>query len=111
MPLVPVPSVPAEHRRPQPLHLNLENQRKQARSLLNAARAGDPRALRRFAAMLPERSDSTAAAAADPQRWSLRHASYGRWRYGYTPRTVPDRGIPRNYLAVARRTADKGTAR
>ena len=33
-------------------------------------------------------------------------ASYGRWRYGYTPRTVPDRGIPRNYLAVARRMAD-----
>jgi methyltransferase (TIGR00027 family) len=32
-------------------------------------------------------------------------ASYGRWRYGYTPRTVPDRGIPRNYLAVARRAA------
>ena len=38
-------------------------------------------------------------------------ASYGRWRYGYTPRTDPDRGIPRNYLAVARRAPDKGTAR
>ena len=37
--------------------------------------------------------------------------SYGRWRYGYTPRTVPDRGIPRNYLAVARRTADQGNTR
>jgi methyltransferase (TIGR00027 family) len=38
-------------------------------------------------------------------------ASYGRWRYGYTPRTVPDRGIPRNYLAVARRMADREKAR
>ena len=38
-------------------------------------------------------------------------ASYGRWRYGYTPRTVPDRGIPRNYLAVARRMANAETAR
>jgi methyltransferase (TIGR00027 family) len=75
VPPVPVPSVPSEHRRPQSLHLNLENQRKQARSLLNAARAGDPRALRRFAALPPKRGDSTAAtAAADPQRWSLHHA-------------------------------------
>ena len=38
-------------------------------------------------------------------------ASYGRWRYGYTPRTVPDRAIPRNYLAVARRMADEENAR
>ena len=38
-------------------------------------------------------------------------ASYGRWRYGYTPRTVPDRGIPRNYLALARKTADEENAR
>jgi hypothetical protein len=38
-------------------------------------------------------------------------ASYGRWRYGYTPRTVPDRGIPRNYLAVARRMAGGENAR
>jgi methyltransferase (TIGR00027 family) len=38
-------------------------------------------------------------------------ASYGRWRYGYTPRTVPDRGIPRNYLAVARKIANEGNAR
>ncbi len=38
-------------------------------------------------------------------------ASYGRWRYGYVPRTVPDRGIPRQYLAVARRTQTKGNAR
>jgi methyltransferase (TIGR00027 family) len=38
-------------------------------------------------------------------------ASYGRWRYGYTPRTVPDRGIPRNYLAVARYMADTDKAR
>ncbi len=73
MPHVPVPSVPSEHRRPQPLHLNLENQRKQARSLLNAARAGDSRALRRFAALPPKPGDSTAAAA-NPQRWSLHHA-------------------------------------
>jgi methyltransferase (TIGR00027 family) len=26
-------------------------------------------------------------------------SSYGRWRYGYVPRTKPDRGIPRIYLA------------
>jgi len=38
-------------------------------------------------------------------------ASYGRWRYGYTPRTVPDRGIPRNYLAVARRIANAESVR
>jgi methyltransferase (TIGR00027 family) len=38
-------------------------------------------------------------------------ASYGRWRYGYTPRTVPDRGIPRNYLAVARRMRDEENAK
>jgi len=38
-------------------------------------------------------------------------ASYGRWRYGYTARTVPDRGIPRNYLAVARRMADEESSR
>jgi methyltransferase (TIGR00027 family) len=38
-------------------------------------------------------------------------ASYGRWRYGYTPRTVPDRGIPRNYLAVAHRMPDREEAR
>jgi methyltransferase (TIGR00027 family) len=61
-----VRSVPAEQRRPQPLRFNLENQRKQARSLLNAARAGDARALRRLAA--------TAAAATDRPRWSLHHA-------------------------------------
>jgi hypothetical protein len=38
-------------------------------------------------------------------------ASYRRWRYGYTPRTDPDRGIPRNYLAVARRMRDTGNTR
>ena len=38
-------------------------------------------------------------------------ASYGRWRYGYTPRTIPDRGIPRNYLAVALRMANEERAR
>jgi methyltransferase (TIGR00027 family) len=27
--------------------------------------------------------------------------SYGRWRYGYIPRTYPDRAIPRVYLAQA----------
>lgn len=37
-------------------------------------------------------------------------ASYGRWRYGYTPRTEPDRGIPRNYLAVAHRMANEENA-
>jgi methyltransferase (TIGR00027 family) len=38
-------------------------------------------------------------------------ASYGRWRYGYIPRTVPDRAIPRHYLAVARRASAEGNAR
>jgi methyltransferase (TIGR00027 family) len=38
-------------------------------------------------------------------------ARYDRWRYGYIPRTVPDRAIPRHYLAVARRTAENGSAR
>jgi methyltransferase (TIGR00027 family) len=37
-------------------------------------------------------------------------ARYGRWRYGYIPRTVPDRAIPRHYLARARRTSDKRSA-
>jgi methyltransferase (TIGR00027 family) len=37
-------------------------------------------------------------------------ASYGRWRYGYLPRTVPDRAIPRHYLAAARRIPAKGSA-
>jgi len=37
-------------------------------------------------------------------------ASYGRWRYGYIPRTVPDRAIPRHYLAVARRVPSKRNA-
>ena len=30
-------------------------------------------------------------------------SSYGRWRYGYIPRTNPDRGIPRIYLAQGTR--------
>jgi methyltransferase (TIGR00027 family) len=64
------PSVPAEQRRPP--RLNLENQRKQARSLLNAARAGDARALRRLAPLNPKRPHS--AVAADRQHWSLHHA-------------------------------------
>jgi methyltransferase (TIGR00027 family) len=36
--------------------------------------------------------------------------SYGRWRYGYIPRTNPDRGIPRIYLARAtmRARAEEG---
>jgi methyltransferase (TIGR00027 family) len=38
-------------------------------------------------------------------------ARYVRWRYGYLPRTVPDRAIPRHYLAVARRAPHKGEAR
>jgi methyltransferase (TIGR00027 family) len=90
--------VPAELRQPQPPRLNLENQRKQARSLLNAARAGDAGALRRFAALRPKagRPEATAAkagaavvaaakagpaaaakasaAATDRPRWSLHHA-------------------------------------
>jgi methyltransferase (TIGR00027 family) len=60
----------------------------------------------------------------DPERFLAQHgwsaecvvlgapeASYGRWRYGYLPRTVPDRAIPRHYLAVARRMPAKGDAR
>ncbi|RPI64176.1 MAG: SAM-dependent methyltransferase, partial [Lysobacterales bacterium] len=67
------PSALAENRRPRPLRLDLENQRKQARSLLKAARAGDARALRRLAAVHPRiHSDSSAAAAR--LRWSLHHA-------------------------------------
>jgi methyltransferase (TIGR00027 family) len=31
--------------------------------------------------------------------------SYGRWRYGYIPRTDPDRGVPRVYLAQATMSA------
>lgn len=31
--------------------------------------------------------------------------SYGRWRYGYIPRTNPDRGVPRVYLAQATMSA------
>jgi len=65
----PVPSTRAEH---QPPRLNLENQRKQARSLLNAARAGDARALRRLAALHPRQPKATTAAA--KPRWSLHHA-------------------------------------
>jgi methyltransferase (TIGR00027 family) len=68
-------SVPAEHRQSEPLRLNLENQRKQARSLLKAARAGDARALRRFAALPPKRGDFDATAGtAVSRRWSLHHA-------------------------------------
>ena len=63
-------SVPTEPRRPP--RLNLENQRKQARSLLKAVRAGDARALRRLAALNPKRPHS--AVAADRQHWSLHDA-------------------------------------
>jgi hypothetical protein len=35
-------------------------------------------------------------------------SSYGRWRYGYIPRTNPDRGIPRIYLAQGRMRAGTG---
>jgi methyltransferase (TIGR00027 family) len=39
-------------------------------------------------------------------------SSYGRWRYGYIPRTNPDRGIPRIYLAQGRmRAATEEAAR
>jgi methyltransferase (TIGR00027 family) len=62
----------AENRRPLPLRLNLENQRKQARSLLKAARAGDARALQRLAVLNPKRPHS--AVAADRQHWSLHDA-------------------------------------
>src|SRR6185503_5586325 len=62
---VPVPSALQEPQRP--LRLNLENQRKQARSLLNAARAGDARALKRLAALHPKPKAAGA-------KWSLHHA-------------------------------------
>ena len=59
--------VPTALRDPQPpLQLNLVNQRKHARSGLNAARAGDARALRRIAALQPQRKSA--------ERWSLHHA-------------------------------------
>ena len=61
---MPVPS--ALHEPQPPLRLNLENQRKRARSLLKAARAGDAHALRRLAALQPQQET--------PQRWSLHHA-------------------------------------
>jgi methyltransferase (TIGR00027 family) len=35
--------------------------------------------------------------------------SYGRWRYGYIPRTNPDRGVPRVYLAQATMRAEEGS--
>ncbi|HET7609039.1 MAG TPA: hypothetical protein VFL84_10205, partial [Gammaproteobacteria bacterium] len=56
----------------RPPRLNLENQRKQARSLLKAVRAGDAQALRRLAPLSPKRPHS--AVAADRQHWSLHHA-------------------------------------
>jgi len=38
--------------------------------------------------------------------------SYGRWRYGYIPRTNPDRGVPRLYLAQGTRAStDEGSSR
>ena len=49
---------------PLPPHPSLEQQRKRARELLNAARAHDPRALLRFVAALPRLADRTAAEAA-----------------------------------------------
>jgi methyltransferase (TIGR00027 family) len=35
-------------------------------------------------------------------------SSYGRWRYGYIPRTNPDRAIPRIYLAQGTMSAGTG---
>ena len=61
---MPVPSALQEPQ--QALRLNLENQRKRARSLLNAARTGDASALRRLAAQRPQQET--------PERWSLHHA-------------------------------------
>jgi methyltransferase (TIGR00027 family) len=48
--------------------------------------------------------DAECVVAGDPE------VSYGRWRYGYIPRTVPDRAIPRAYFAVACRPPGKGGA-
>jgi methyltransferase (TIGR00027 family) len=73
---VPAPSAVID-KRPPPLRLNLENQRKRARSLLKAARAGDPVALRRLALLhrgpAPRNRRGDACEAARP-RWSLHHA-------------------------------------
>ena len=68
---MPAPSALADKRRPLPLRLNLENQRKRARSLLSAARAEDAQALRRLAS-LDRKAGRTSAA--DRPRWSLHHA-------------------------------------
>ncbi|HEY3518540.1 MAG TPA: hypothetical protein VGL98_15935 [Gammaproteobacteria bacterium] len=67
-----MPSASSVHAEQRPLRLNLENQRKQARALLNAALAGDARALCRLAPLNPKRPHS--AVAADRQHWSLHHA-------------------------------------
>jgi methyltransferase (TIGR00027 family) len=61
---------PPAAQRPQPLRVNLENQRKRARALLKAARAGDARALSRLAALHPK----ARGAGEDRPRWSLHHA-------------------------------------
>ena len=69
-----MPAVLAESPRPQAPRLNLENQRKRARSLLKAARAGESQALRRLAALRPKAGAPGRGAAADRPRWSLHHA-------------------------------------
>ena len=53
---------------PAAKRLNLDNQRKRARSLLNTARARDTEALQRFAAAHPRFDASTTD---DASRWSL----------------------------------------
>jgi methyltransferase (TIGR00027 family) len=52
-------------------HLNLDNQRKRARSLLNAARAGDAQASQRLAAA---HSRSSNPSPGEPSHWALHHA-------------------------------------
>jgi methyltransferase (TIGR00027 family) len=69
-----------------PAHPSLEQQRKRARELLNAVRAKDPEALRRFSATLPRLAGQTAAAVAaatrslhEAQLVIAREAGFSSW--------------------------------
>jgi methyltransferase (TIGR00027 family) len=71
---------------PLPAHPSLEQQRKRARELLNAVRAKDPEALRRFTATLPRLAGQTAAAVAaatlslhEAQLVIAREAGFSSW--------------------------------
>jgi hypothetical protein len=71
---------------PLPAHPSLEQQRKRVRELLNAVRAKDPGALRRFSATLPRLAGQTAAAGAaatlslhEAQLVIAREAGFSSW--------------------------------